>query len=292
MQHTNPYNDVKLAQFKMWLHDMADKNEGKYFEVYVDDVKIVPRTNKIDAIDDHKVYLDERTDTIKVFTYNTENSNRYEQFTFFIEKKKVTDNSTQTIVQTAQPQGLSGLELENKINERLNQSLMQERERWQTDLLKRDFDACKKQLADAEEYIADLEDQLNKFKGKKLHWGDVNLGDVASVIVEGMVKRNPHWVAKLPGGDALAGLIAKESSGGLESSEPETEMVFRKKSASESELSEEMKAQLGFLKQLESHFSQDQLDKIMLILQAFAEEQKHIQTVFDLLEIKTENEKV
>jgi hypothetical protein len=107
-----------------------------------------------------------------------------------------------------------------------------------------------------------------------------------------MVKRNPHWVAKLPGGDALAGLIAKESSGGLESTEPETEMVFRKKSAKEGELSEEMKAQLGFLKQLESHFSQDQLDKIMLILQCFAEEPKHIQTVFDLLEIKTENEKV
>ena len=180
MQHTNPYNDVKLAQFKMWLHDMADKNEGKYFEVYVDDVKIVPRTNKIDAIDDHKVYLDERTDTIKVFTYNTENSNRYEQFTFFIEKKKVTDNSTQTIVQTAQPQGLSGLELENKINERLNQSLMQERERWQTDLLKRDFDACKKQLADAEEYIGDLEDQLNKFKGKNCSGAETRCQGICS----------------------------------------------------------------------------------------------------------------
>lgn len=292
MQHTNPYNDVKLAQFKMWLHDMVDKNEGKYFEVYVDDVKIVPRTNKVDAIDDHKVYLDERSDTVKVFTYNTENSNRYEQFTFFIEKKKANDNLTQTVVQTSQPQGLSGIELENKINERLNQSLMQERERWQTDLMKRDFDACKKQLADAEEYIGDLEEQLNKFKGKKLHWGDVNLGDVASVIVEGMVKRNPHWVAKLPGGDALAGLIAKEGTHPSENNEPETEMVFRKKTASETELSEDMKAQLGFLKQLESHFSQEDLDRIMLILQAFAEEPKHIQTVFDLLEIKTTNEKV
>ena len=68
-------------------------------------------------------------------------------------------------------------------------------------------------------------------------------------------------------------------------------MVFRKKSASESELSEEMKAQLGFLKQLEAHFSQEQLDRIMQILQAFAEEPKQIQVVYELLEIKT-NEKV
>ena len=177
MQHTNPYNDVKLAQFKMWLHDMADKNEGKYFEVYVDDVKIVPRTNRVDAIDDHKVYLDDGTETVKVFTYNTENSNRYQQFTFFLEKKKPME---QMIHNTAPvTQGLSGIELENKINERLNQSLMQERERWQSDLLKRDYETCKKQLNEAEEYIDELEDQLNKLKGKKLHWGDVNLGDVA-----------------------------------------------------------------------------------------------------------------
>ena len=47
MQQTNPYNDVKLSQFKMWLHDMATKGEEKHFEVHVNDVKIVPRTNKI-----------------------------------------------------------------------------------------------------------------------------------------------------------------------------------------------------------------------------------------------------
>ena len=53
-----------------------------------------------------------------------------------------------------------------------------------------------------------------------------------------------------------------------------------------------MKAQLGFLKQLESHFSQEQLDKIMLILQSFVEKPNNIETVFELLEIKKENEKV
>ena len=69
-------------------------------------------------------------------------------------------------------------------------------------------------------------------------------------------------------------------------------MVFKKKTPTEDGMSEEMKAQLGFLKQLESHFSQEQLDKIMLILQSFVEAPKNIETVFELLEIKTENEKV
>src|SRR3990170_3660101 len=103
MQHTNPYNDVKLSQFKMWLHDMADKGEGKYLEVYVDDVKVVPRTNRIEALDDHKVYLEETTETIKVFIYNTENSNRYQQFTFVLEKKKPIEHPVQ--IQTQQSQG-------------------------------------------------------------------------------------------------------------------------------------------------------------------------------------------
>jgi hypothetical protein len=283
MQHTNPYNDVKLSQFKMWLHDMAEKGEAKYLEVYVDDVKVVPRTSRIESLEDHKVYLEDTTETVKVFIYNTENSNRYQQFTFFLEKKKMVEQPIQ--IQTQQTQGLSGIELENKINDRVTQTLAQERERWQTDLLKRDFDACKKELADAEEYIEDLEKQLRQYKGKKLHWGDVNLGEVASVIVEGMVKRNPHWVAKLPGGDALAGLIAKEATD-TTAEVIENEVEFKKKTTSDVGMSEEMKAQLGFLKQLESHFSQEQLDKIMLILQAFVEEPNNIETVFELLEIK------
>ena len=88
MQTTNPYNDVKLSQFKMWLQDQAEKGSGKHFEVYVDDVKVIPRTNKVESFDDHKVYIDENTETVKVFTYGSENSNRYNQFTFVIEKKK------------------------------------------------------------------------------------------------------------------------------------------------------------------------------------------------------------
>ena len=167
MQHTNPYNDVKLSQFKMWLHDMNDKGEGKYFEVYVDDVKVVPRTNRIESLDDHKVYLDDTTETVKVFTYNTENSNRYQQFTFYMEKKKNSELPIQT--QTPIQQGLSGIELENKINERLMQTLSVERERWQTDLLKRDYETCKKKLTEAEDYIDELEEKLNVYKSKKLH---------------------------------------------------------------------------------------------------------------------------
>ena len=290
MQHNNPYNDVKLSQFKMWLHDMLEKGEGKYFEVYVDDVKVLPRTNKIESIDDHKVYLDDTTETVKVFVYNTENSNRYQQFTFLIERKKSAEQTFSNNIQ--QTHGLSGIELENKINERLTQSLAQERERWQTDLLKRDFEECKKKLTDAEVYIDELEEKLNHFKGKKLIWGDVSLGDVASVIVEGMVKRNPHWVAKLPGGDALAGLIAKEATETTTAEVVENEVEFKKKTPVDESVSADVKAQLGFLKQLETHFSQEQLDSIMLILQSFVDDPKQIETVFELLELKKENEKI
>ena len=284
MQQTNPYNDVKLSQFKMWLHDMVEKGEGKFIEVYVDDVKVVPRTSKIESLDDHKVYLDDTTETVKVFIYNTENSNRYTQFTFVLEMKKPIEHPAQA--QTPQVVGLSGIELENKITERLTQALSQERERWQTELMKRDFETCKKDLTDAEDYIEDLEKQLSHYKSKKLHWGDVNLGDVASVIVEGMVKRNPHWVAKLPGGDALAGLIAQESTENGTAEVIENEVVLKKKTPADDGMSEEMKAQMDFLKQLESHFNQEQLDKIMLILQSFVEAPKNIETVFELLEIK------
>ena len=88
MQHTNPYNDVKLSQFKMWLHDMVDKGEGKYIEVYVDDVKVVPRTNRIESIDDHKVYLDDTTETVKVFTLQYRKFKPLSAVHFFHRKEK------------------------------------------------------------------------------------------------------------------------------------------------------------------------------------------------------------
>jgi hypothetical protein len=274
----------------MWLNDMAEKGEGKYIEVFVDDVKVTPRTNRFEAIEDHKPYLDESTNTVKIFVYNTENSNRFQQFTFFIEKKK---KDEPILANTNQPvQGLSGIDLENKINERLNQSITQERERWQNELLRRDFEECKKKLTDAEEYIEQLEEKLGEFKGKKLIWGDVNLGEVASVIVEGMVKRNPHWVAKLPGGDALAGLIAKESNGVTTAEVVDGEVEFKKKTTSDSTLNDEVRAQLELLKLMETHFNQQQLDNIMLILQSFVDKPEQIETVYELLNLKKENEKV
>ena len=112
---------------------MATKGEEKHFEVYVNDVKVVPRTNKIEQIDDHKAYLEDTTETVKVFVHNTENSNRYLQFIFFIEKKKPIEHVENNHL-PQQPQGLSGIELENRISERLTAALAQERERWQNDL--------------------------------------------------------------------------------------------------------------------------------------------------------------
>lgn len=283
MQQNNIYNDVKLSQFKMWLRDMDEKSNKLWFEVYVDDIKVVPITDRIDSLDDHKIYLDEDSNTVKVFTYNTERSNRYTQYTFTIEKKKKEGSA---IAVSSEQHGLSGLELENKINDRVAQHLIQERERWTNEQMKRDYEELKKKLQDADEYIDELQTELVKYKSKKMLWGDVNLGEVASVIVEGMVKRNPHWVAKLPGGDALAGLIAKEATENGTAEVIENEVVIKKKTPTDERLSDEAKTQIAFLAQLEEKFDQVQLDKIMMILQFFVQHPASIETVFELLEIK------
>jgi len=53
-QFGNRYCDAKLSQMKMWLEDMAAKDEAKNYEVYVDDTKVVPRTKNIERFDDEQ----------------------------------------------------------------------------------------------------------------------------------------------------------------------------------------------------------------------------------------------
>ena len=76
------YSPFNLEQFMNWLRDMKDNNQPKFIEVYVDDMKVVPKTDNIDEFERHEQYVDDETEKIRVLVYNTEKSNRYKQHIF------------------------------------------------------------------------------------------------------------------------------------------------------------------------------------------------------------------
>jgi hypothetical protein len=116
------------------------------------------------------------------------------------------------------------------------------------------------------------------------------MGELASVALEGIVRRNPQMLSKIPGGEALAGIIEQDNADKekthVVSNVPEGEVSFQKKTATEEPLNEEQKRYAAFLSQLEQTFNEAQLADVMLIIQKLAEEPAKLTAVKQLLTIE------
>jgi len=179
--------------------------------------------------------------------------------------------------------GLSGIDVDTRIEEKLRS----EKEKWETDLLKKENERLQTELTEAEAYIEELEGNADKAKDKKFRMGDVNVGEFASVMLEGFVRRNPQLLSKLPGGEALAGIIEQdndEREKALLDKSPEPEVSFKKKTnSSEPAMSEEDKSYLDFIKSLKDKFDQEQMTNVMLILDVLAKHPNDINPTIQYL---------
>jgi hypothetical protein len=262
--NTYKYSPIAIAQFKMWLQDMKEQGQTKFFEVFVDELIVVAKTENADDFDKHEQYLDEDSKVVRVFIYNTTGSHRYKQRIFKL------DNEEQTVKPEVQIQnnGLSGAEVQTKIDE----SVERAKEKWDTEALKKELEAANKKVADAEEYIEKLQARLDEANGKNLQ--KENLGEITSLVKEVI----PHFMNSKP-----------NENGSLSGSEkkPEGEATFKKKSEGEQKTnSQEEQRYVSIVKQMEEHFDQEQLDTVMQIVQTLSEKTADIETVADLLNIK------
>ncbi len=103
------YTAFNVEQFKNWLLDMKENGQPRFIEVYVDDMKVVPKTDKIEEFDRHEQYLDDETKKIRVLVYGTEKSNRYKQHIF-----RLKENSSEQV---------NGTEVQKKIEDGINLGL-------------------------------------------------------------------------------------------------------------------------------------------------------------------------
>jgi len=215
--------------------------------------------------------MNEKTEKVRILIYNSQLTNRNDQYCFYVQKN-------------ASDKPLNGLgDLDGIIQEKL---AARERE-YEVVKLKEELEEAKKQLREAEEYTEQLEQELETVKSNKFKLGNIHIGELASYAVESMVRRNPQLLTKLPGGEALAGVIEQDNverdKKKLENSEPQIEATFQKKTTSD--LTEEQKRQLAFIEQLQGAFNQEQLESVMHIIQKMADDPSLIPTVSQLLNI-------
>lgn len=270
--NTQKYDSQKIERLKQFLEKQAGKGQARYFEIYVDNLKAVPRTTDITEFDSYTEFLDENTERIKVKIYSTSPTSAHHDLHVFV----------MNTVEPAKEQGLSGIEIRSEINKEVGLA----KERWESDQVKKELNGVQKQLEQAEQYIEKLEGKLEEANAKR-KLGDVQWGEVASVALEGVLRRNAHLLAAIPGGEGLAGAIQQDTVNRMQSlastGQEDVETSF-KKSGPSSELSETQKGYISFVEQLEQRFDEDEMQKVMFILNALAEDTSKIDTVAGLLQ--------
>lgn len=257
------YSEQKIDNLYNYLQNSKEQGEAEDYEIFVDAFKVVKRTNDLARFESYSSFIQPETKTLTIIIYDG-TSPRNTKHVFTIKE----DNTN----------GLSGVDVDSRIEEKLRS----EKERWETDLLKKENEKLKTDLAEAEAYIEELEENADKAKDKKFRMGDVNVGEFASVVLEGFVRRNPQLLAKLPGGEALAGVIEQdndEREKALLDKSPEPEVSFKKSGSA----TEEDKSYLDFIKSLKDKFDHEQMTNVMLILDVLAKNPNDIDLTIQYL---------
>lgn len=260
------YDPDKLERLKRYLEKQAEKEgQARFYEIYVDGLKAVLRTNDPKEFDTYEEYVSEDTQKIKVNIYSASSSSpRHDQFIYILAGNDLSS--------------LNGPEIESRFGSQIEDRVTIERQRWEADQTKHELTLTNQKLKEAEEYIDMLESQLDEFKSKKFHLGKVDLGELASLAVEGFVRRNTSILSALPTGNELSGTEQQAKQTGQDA-----KASFNKKPSQE-----QVKDQtyIAFLKELEERFDQNEMEQVMRILEQLSSDPSQIHPVAELLGCK------
>lgn len=269
------YNPQKIEIIKRMLEKQSSKGSPLAYEVFVDNFKVVMKTTDLSEFDSYEDVMTNDSKFIRINVFNSPSETiSHTKYVFEVEEKK-------PVIQQA-------LGEVTDINTKIKESIAVERERWDKDQLIKELDRTKLELQEAEEYIDELQGQLDKTKLKANHFGKLDLGSLAGSAIEGMMRRNPQWLTKVPGLEGLAGVIVDENTNGKRIDTPaeETEVTVSKASLAP-ELTEEEKSYLAFGKEVAENFEDEEISLLFKIIGELGKDTSQLKTVADLLNVKS-----
>lgn len=261
--HDN-FDQLKIDKLRHYLEDMTAKGHAKPYEIFVDSLKVVPKTEDPKDFDNYEYYMNEDTEKVRIVIYNSNLSPRNDQYCFYVKQLK-------------QDKGLNGLgEIESIIQEKLSaRDKEHEVKRMQEEL-----EETKKKLDDAEDYIEELEEKLELASNDKHKLKNIDLIELGSAVLGRLAEKNADVLSGL----GLGGLNSKEQKQ-LEAPQPQGEASFQKKTETGA-VSEEDHQYLATLRQLQNRFDEPQLIAVIGILNELMADPSQVKPVAELLNIK------
>jgi hypothetical protein len=258
------YDQLKIDKLKHFLEEMASRGHARPFEIFVDNLKVIPKTEDPKEFDNYEYYMNEDTEKVRILIYNSNLSPRNDQYCFYVQKNKGEKT-------------LNGLgEIETIVQEKLT---ARDKE-YELTHLKKELEETRQQLEESEEYADQLEQQLEEAKSNKYKLGKLDLVELGGVVLENLAVKNSPALQKI----GLGGLLGanKEVE---ESKAEETEASFQRKSDANEQLKPEHLQYIPVLQQLDAAFDAPNLEIVMQVLGKFSEEPSQLKTVAELLNI-------
>ncbi|TCZ68354.1 hypothetical protein [Flaviaesturariibacter aridisoli] len=268
------YDQLKIDKLRHFLEAQAEKGMAKPFEIFVDNLKVVAKTEDPKEFDTYEFYMNEDTEKVRILIYNSNLSPRNDQYCFAVQRNKIDKGGTLG-------------EIDNIIQEKL---AARDRE-YEMTRLREELQSAKEELEESEEYAEKLEKEIQHLKENKFKLGNVNIAELASVALEGIVRRNPQMLTKLPGGEALAGMVIQDNQDRErqlqqpQAPQPEPEVSFQRKEQSGPEVSEDELRQLAFLRQLTEGFDPRQFELFNIVLGRVAQDPALLEQIAKTLNI-------
>lgn len=258
-----PYDPVKIDKLRHLLEDMAGKGMARPYEIFVDNLKVTPKTESVEAFDSYEFYMGEDTEKIRIVIYDSPSSPRNNQYVF-------------TLKAAPEP-ALNGLgNLDGIIQEKLDGQQRQ----FELGRLKEELEQTKQSLKESEEYAEMLEGQLEEVKTNRYKLGNLDLVELGGVLLENLAKKNSGLLGKI----GLAG-IDEEYTALPEESAP---VSFKRKNAATTEPEmERYAAYAPFIDSLENTFSPDQLSVLLQVIDKLGKAPDQLPAVVQLLNIQS-----
>lgn len=262
---------------RILMNDHA-QGQPRDYEIKVDGMKVVQRTNDPERFFQHEDFLQQDTACLSIAVYERSSRNcmKYELY-------------MQELPENKKSPTLNGIET------MISEKLETEKRNWKFDLLLKENEELREELAEAEEYHETLAAEIEELKNKKPQFTDI-LGHVASFALQDIAVRNADKLKAIPALAGIAGLLGNDvSSTDSHGTVAEGNASFRRKSGStdgaadKPSLSPEEEHLLYMGKLLYTSFSEEDLDRVVELLKQLAAQPQLIADVLDLVNDEEEN---
>ena len=152
--HIEFYNSQRLDFIKQLLISSVENSKAPQdYEIRVDDMRVVPRTNNPELFDNYEDFITDQTRSVLVMLY--EGISR--KNTKYMFKLKEED------MPKVEQKGLSGTEVEKIISEKLEQ----QEQKWKQEQMEKDYKEVKKENQQYEEELGKAVGVIKKLKEER-----------------------------------------------------------------------------------------------------------------------------